>query len=138
MSALALSIGIAIQNFPEGMAIALPYKAEGCSNKKAFLMGMLSGIVEPIAAVVTILISSVINVILPYLLAFAAGAMLYVIICELIPDSQEGEHSKLATLGVIARFSHHDDIRCYVRIKLFLKNCRKSLKKKFDNGILIL
>lgn len=104
MSAMALSIGIAIQNFPEGMAISLPYKSDGNSNKKSFLMGMLSGIVEPIAAVVTILISSVINVLLPYLLAFAAGAMFYVIIRELIPDSQEGEHSKIATFGVIFGF----------------------------------
>lgn len=104
MSAMALAIGIAIQNFPEGMAISLPYKADGISNKEAFVKGMLSGIVEPIAAVITILISSIINVILPYLLAFAAGAMFYVIICELIPDSQEGEHSKLATLGVITGF----------------------------------
>ena len=72
MSAMALSIGIAIQNFPEGMAISLPYKSEGASNKKAFIMGMLSGVVEPIAAVITILISSIIHIILPYLLAFAA------------------------------------------------------------------
>jgi ZIP family zinc transporter len=103
-SALALSIGIAIQNFPEGMAISLPYKAEGYSNKKAFIKGMLSGIVEPIAAVITILISNVINSILPYLLSFAAGSMLYVIICELIPDSQEGEYSRLATIGVFCGF----------------------------------
>ena len=118
MSAMALSIGIAIQNFPEGMAIALPYKADGVSNKKAFLIGMLSGVVEPIAAVITILISSIINVILPYLLAFAAGAMLYVIICELIPDSQEGEYSKIATFGVIARIFNNDDFRCNSWIKL--------------------
>ena len=79
-SALALAIGIAVQNFPEGMAISLPYKAEGLSNKRAFLYGTLSGIVEPIAAIVTILISSIIEVLLPYLLAFAAGSMLYVIV----------------------------------------------------------
>ena len=104
MSAMVLAIGIAIQNFPEGMAISLPYKADGMSNKNSFLKGMFSGIVEPIAAVITILISSIINVILPYLLAFAAGAMLYVIICELIPDSQEGEYSRFATFGVIVGF----------------------------------
>lgn len=104
MSAMALSIGIAIQNFPEGMAISLPYKADGYSNKKAFLIGVLSGIVEPIAGLVTILISSIINTILPYLLAFAAGSMLYVIICELIPDSQEGEYSRLAAFGVVVGF----------------------------------
>jgi ZIP family zinc transporter len=104
MSALALSIGIAIQNFPEGMAISLPYKVDGYSNKKAFIAGVLSGVVEPIAAVITILISSIINSVLPYLLAFAAGSMLYVIICELIPDSQEGEYSRFATFGVIVGF----------------------------------
>ena len=77
---MALAIGIAVQNFPEGMAISLPYKAEGVSRGKAFLYGTLSGIVEPIAAIVTILISSIIEVVLPYLLAFAAGSMLYVIV----------------------------------------------------------
>lgn len=117
MSAMGLAIGIAIQNFPEGMAISLPYKAEGNTTSKSFLVGMLSGIVEPIAAVITILVSSIIRLMLPYLLAFAAGAMLYVIICELIPDSQEGEYSRLATLGVIARFSNHDDFGCYSWIK---------------------
>ncbi len=103
-SALALAIGIAVQNFPEGMAISLPYKAEGLSNMKAFWLGTLSGIVEPIAAVITLLISSIVNVILPYLLAFAAGSMIYVIVGELIPDSQEGENSKLSTVGVIVGF----------------------------------
>jgi ZIP family zinc transporter len=86
------------------MAISLPYKVEGYSNKKAFIVGVLSGVVEPIAAVITILISSIINNALPYLLAFAAGSMLYVIICELIPDSQEGEYSRFATFGVIVGF----------------------------------
>lgn len=80
------------------------------------------GVVEPIAAVITILISSIINVVLPYLLAFAAGAMLYVIICELIPDSQEGEDSKLATYGVIFRIFDNDDFRCNFGIEYFLKN----------------
>ena len=104
MSAFALAIGIAIQNFPEGMAISLPYKSEGNSNKKSFMIGMLSGIVEPIAAVITILISNAIGIILPYLLAFAAGAMFYVIICELIPDSQEEKKKKIATFGIIFGF----------------------------------
>ena len=112
MSAMALAIGIAIQNFPEGMAISLPAKADGFSNRKSFVNGMLSGMVEPIAAMITILISNLIRVILPYLLAFAAGAMLYVIICELIPDSQEGEDTKLATWGIIIRFLNDDDFRC--------------------------
>ena len=119
MSAMALAIGIAIQNFPEGMAISLPYKADGVSNGKAFWYGTLSGIVEPIAAIITLLISSVINSILPYLLAFAAGSMLYVIICELIPDSQEGEYSRLATIGVIVRVPNNDDIRRNSRINNF-------------------
>ena len=126
MSAMALAIGIAIQNFPEGMAIALPAKADGFSNRKSFVVGMLSGIVEPIAAIVTLLMSSLIRVILPYLLAFAAGAMLYVIICELIPDSQEGEDSKLATWGVIIRFFNHDDFRCNPWLKEIYKKMSKN------------
>ena len=101
---MALSIGIAIQNIPEGMAISLPFKSDGLSNKKAFLYGVLSGVVEPIAAVFTLLISSIINELLPYLLAFAAGCMLYVIICELIPNSQQGKNSYFATMGVIVGF----------------------------------
>ena len=81
--------------------------------KNRFLLGCFLGLVEPIAAVITILISSIISVILPYLLTFAAGAMFYVIICELIPDTQEGDYSKLATVGIIIRFFNYDDFRCY-------------------------
>ena len=103
-SALALSIGIAIQNFPEGAIISLPLKSEGSSRSRAFLAGMLSGVVEPIAAAVTLLLSSFITPALPYLLAFAAGAMLYVVVEELIPESAEGSHSNLGTVGFAAGF----------------------------------
>ena len=102
--ALALAIGIAIQNFPEGAIISMPLKAEGFSKSKAFLYGTLSGIVEPIGAVLTILITSTITSILPYLLSFAAGAMIYVVVEELIPGAQEGEHSNLSTIGVAIGF----------------------------------
>ena len=103
--AIALSIGIAIQNFPEGAIISMPLKSEGVSKLKAFSYGTLSGIVEPIAAMVTILITSMIVPILPYILSFAAGAMIYVVVEELIPESQEGEHSNIGTIGVAIGFS---------------------------------
>lgn len=102
--AFALAIGIAIQNFPEGAIISMPLKSKGMSKKKAFLYGTLSGIVEPIGAVITILLSSYFIPILPYLLAFAAGAMLYVVVEELIPESAEGEHSNMGTIGFAAGF----------------------------------
>jgi ZIP family zinc transporter len=98
-SAVALAIGIAIQNFPEGAIISLPLKGEGSSKGKAFLYGMLSGIVEPIAAIITILLSSYIIPVLPYLLSFAAGAMIYVVVEELIPESSHGKHSNIGTIG---------------------------------------
>jgi ZIP family zinc transporter len=102
--AFALAIGIAIQNFPEGAIISLPLKSEGTSRGKAFLYGMLSGIVEPIGAVITILLSRFVVPILPYLLSFAAGAMIYVVVEELIPEASEGEHSNIGTLGFAAGF----------------------------------
>ena len=102
--AIALSIGIAIQNFPEGAIISLPLKAEGKSKNKAFLYGVASGIVEPIGAILTILLASIIAPILPYLLAFAAGAMIYVVVEELIPDSKSGDHSNLTVIGVTFGF----------------------------------
>ena len=102
--AFALAIGIAIQNFPEGAIISMPLRAEGISKGKAFMYGVLSGIVEPIAAIVTILLASFVEPILPYLLAFAAGAMIYVVVEELIPESQEGEHSNIGTIGVAIGF----------------------------------
>ena len=102
--AFALAIGIAIQNFPEGAIISMPLRAEGISKGKAFMYGVLSGIVEPIAAIVTILLASFVEPILPYLLAFAAGAMIYVVVEELIPESQAGEHSNIGTIGVAIGF----------------------------------
>lgn len=102
--ALVLSLGIAIQNFPEGAIISLPLRSEGESRKKAFLHGMLSGVVEPVAAVLTILLASLIEPVLPYLLAFAAGAMIYVVVEELIPEASEGEHSNIGTIGFAVGF----------------------------------
>lgn len=102
--AFALAIGIAIQNFPEGAIISMPLKSEGMSKSKAFLYGTLSGIVEPIVAIITILLTSIIVPVLPYLLAFAAGAMIYVVVEELIPESQAGNHSNIATIGVAVGF----------------------------------
>ena len=102
--ALTLAIGIAIQNFPEGAIISMPLKSEGMSKLKAFLYGTLSGIVEPIGAIITILLTSKVVPILPYLISFAAGAMIYVVVEELIPEAQEGEHSNIATIGVAIGF----------------------------------
>ena len=103
--ALALSLGIAIQNFPEGAIISLPLKAEGMKKSKAFAGGVLSGIVEPIGAFLTILASSFIVPSLPYLLSFAAGAMLYVVVEELIPEMSQGEHSNIGTVFFAVGFS---------------------------------
>lgn len=102
--AFALSIGIAIQNFPEGAIIALPLKSEGISKNKSFLYGTSSGIVEPIAAIITIMLSKFILPILPYLLSFAAGAMIYVVVEELIPESSSGQHSNIGTIGFAIGF----------------------------------
>ena len=102
--AVALAIGIAIQNFPEGAIVSMPLKSEGVSKPKAFLYGTLSGIVEPISALITILLTSTILPILPYILSFAAGAMIYVVVEELIPEAQEGEHSNIGTIGVAIGF----------------------------------
>ena len=103
--ALALTIGIAIQNFPEGAIISMPLIGNGITKKRAFTYGVLSGIVEPIGAVLTILITPLILPILPYILAFAAGAMIYVVVEELIPESQSGEHSNIGTIGVAFGFA---------------------------------
>ena len=103
--ALVLSIGIAIQNFPEGAIISMPLKNEGFSKKKAFGYGVLSGVVEPIATLLTILLASFVTPILPYLLSFAAGAMIYVVVEELIPESQTGKHTNLATIAVAIGFT---------------------------------
>ncbi len=101
--AMALAAGIAIQNFPEGAIISLPLK-ESLGKKKSFLYGVLSGIVEPIGALITILLSRYMEPVLPYLLAFAAGAMIYVVVEELIPEASEGEHSNIGTIGFSVGF----------------------------------
>ncbi len=103
--ALTLALGIAIQNFPEGAIISLPLKSEGISRKKAFLSGTASGIVEPISAAAAILLAAAVNPILPYLLSFAAGAMIYVVVEELIPEASEGSHSNIGTIGFAIGFA---------------------------------
>ncbi len=104
-SALALSLGIAIQNFPEGTIISMPLRAEGEKNSRAFLGGVLSGVVEPIGSVLTILAAQFIVPVLPYLLSFAAGAMLYVVVEELIPEMSQGRHSNIGTVFFAVGFS---------------------------------
>ena len=105
MGALALAIGIAIQNFPEGAIISMPLKAEGMSKGKAFLYGVLSGVVEPIGAVLTVVASGFIIPVLPYFLSFAAGAMMYVVIEELIPEMSHGNHSNIGTVMFAVGFT---------------------------------
>lgn len=104
-AAMALSIGIAIQNFPEGAIISMPLRAEGMNVSKAFAGGVLSGIVEPVGAVLTILAAGYIVPALPYLLSFAAGAMIYVVVEELIPEMSQGEHSDLGTIFFAVGFT---------------------------------
>lgn len=103
--AMALSLGIAIQNFPEGAIISMPLRSEGMGKGRAFLCGVLSGVVEPIAAVLTIWAAGFVVPALPYLLSFAAGAMFYVVVEELIPEASAGEHSDLGTLFFAAGFT---------------------------------
>lgn len=103
-SAMALAIGIGIQNFPEGAAISIPLREEGMPRWKAFLCGSLSGIVEPIFGILTVLVAPQIGPLMPWLLSFAAGAMVYVVVEELIPEAHLGEHSNLGTLGVLGGF----------------------------------
>ena len=103
--ALALSLGIAIQNFPEGAIISMPLRAEGMPKRRAFWDGVLSGIVEPIGAVLTILAAGIVVPALPYLLSFAAGAMLYVVVEELIPEMSQGQHSNVGTMFFAVGFS---------------------------------
>ena len=105
MSALVLSIGIAIQNIPEGAVISMPLHAQGVPKKKAFAYGVLSGAVEPAGAIITIVLSGIIIPALPYLLSFAAGAMLYVVIEELIPEMSQGKHTDISTIMFAAGFS---------------------------------
>jgi len=103
-SALALSIGIAIQNFPEGAIISMPLRAEGVSKLKAFNLGALSGLVEPVGALLVVLLSHILIPVMPGLLSFAAGAMIYVVVEELIPEASEGEHSNIGTVGFAIGF----------------------------------
>lgn len=103
-AAMAMSLGIAIQNIPEGAIISMPMRAAGGSRMKSFIMGTLSGAVEPIGGLVVILLASITTPIIPYLLGFAAGAMFYVVIEELIPEASEGEHSNLSTIGFAIGF----------------------------------
>ena len=103
-SALAVSLGIAIQNVPEGAIISMPMKAAGNSRWRSFAIGSLSGVVEPIGALAVVLLASVMVPVLPYMLAFAAGAMVYVVVEELIPEASEGEHSNLGTIGFAIGF----------------------------------
>ena len=104
LEAIILAIGIAIQNIPEGAIISMPLKMQGASKKKAFLYGMLSGLVEPIAAMITVLLINIVVPILPYLLAFAAGAMLYIVSGELIPEANKLYKGRLTAIGNIVGF----------------------------------
>lgn len=103
--ALALSIGIAIQNIPEGAIISMPLKASGFRSRKAFFYGILSGIVEPVGGALTVLAASLVTPVMPYLLSFAAGAMIYVVVEELIPETAEGPHSNIGTIFFAIGFS---------------------------------
>lgn len=104
-AALALSIGIAIQNVPEGAIISMPLRAAGNSRRRAFAVGSLSGVVEPLGAGLVLLLSSVMTPLMPFLLAFAAGAMLYVVVEELIPEMSQGDHSNIGTIGFAVGFA---------------------------------
>ena len=103
-SAVAVSLGIAIQNIPEGAIISMPMRAAGNSRWRSFLLGSLSGAVEPIGAIAVLLLASLLMPVLPYMLAFAAGAMLYVVVEELIPEASSGQHSNLSTIGFALGF----------------------------------
>lgn len=103
-AAIALSVGIAIQNFPEGAIVSMPLRSVGNSRFKSFAIGALSGVIEPIGAILTIALSSLMIPILPYMLAFAAGAMMYVVVEELIPETQTGKHSNMGTIGFAVGF----------------------------------
>ncbi len=104
-SAIAISLGIALQNIPEGAIISMPIRAVGNSRWKSFLIGSLSGVVEPIGAIAVLLLASLLTPMLPYMLSFAAGAMLYVVVEELIPEASEGQHSNLSTIGFAIGFA---------------------------------
>ena len=103
-SAVAVSLGIAIQNVPEGAIISMPMRAEGNSRWRSFLLGSLSGAVEPVGGLAVVLLASLLTPVLPYMLAFAAGAMFYVVVEELIPEASSGKHSNLSTIGFAVGF----------------------------------
>ncbi|MDR1005936.1 MAG: ZIP family metal transporter [Bacteroidales bacterium] len=103
-AAIALALGIGIQNFPEGAAVSLPLRQEGMKKSRAFTIGMLSGVVEPLFGFLMVFLASFIQPIMPYMLSFAAGAMLYVVVEELIPEAHLGEHSNIGTISVMAGF----------------------------------
>ncbi len=102
--AFALAIGIALQNVPEGAVISMPLVAQGLTKRRAFSLGFLSGVVEPIGALLTLLLTQVLTPVLPYILSFAAGAMIYVVVEELIPEAQSGDHSNIGTIGAALGF----------------------------------
>ena len=104
MAAMALSIGIALQNIPEGAIISIPLKLKGMKKSKALLYGIMSGIVEPIAAIITMLLLNIVVPLLPYLLSFAAGAMIYVVIEELVPEMHNSNKSIIGIIGVTIGF----------------------------------
>ena len=104
-AALALSLGIALQNLPEGAIISMPLKSQGMSKGRAFGYGVMSGVIEPVGAILTILLAEFIAPLLPYMLSFAAGAMLYVVVEELIPEMSEGEHSNIGTIFFAVGFT---------------------------------
>ena len=104
-AAIALAIGIGIQNFPEGTAISLPLRREGMSRQKSFVIGALTGVVEPISGLIGALLVLKAQMILPFLLSFAAGAMIYVVVEELIPEASEGEHSNMGTIAFAVGFA---------------------------------
>lgn len=103
-AAMALAIGMGLQNFPEGAAVSLPMKSQGVSNRRAFFCGAVSGIVEPVFGLLTVLVAGSITGVMPWILSFAAGAMIYVVVEELIPEAQLGEHSHVGTASVMAGF----------------------------------
>ena len=116
-AALTLALGIAIQNFPEGAVVSMPLRAEGMSKWKTFIYGVLSGIVEPIASIFTILAASMVVPVLPYFWLLQLGAMMYVVVEELIPEMSEGEHSNKGTISFLCRFYIDDDFRCCSWVK---------------------
>lgn len=121
IAAISVALGIGIQNFPEGAAVSIPLRQEGLSRSKAFLYGQASGIVEPIAGVLGALLVTKVTSLLPYALAFAAGAMIYVVVEELIPEAQQTTSSKrhFAVFGTMLGFHDYDDFRCSVGLKKY-------------------